>query len=188
MAKASDNIFPKVNLGMQTSAPSAPADSSWKVYAKPGGVYARSSNSEVGPFGSGGGFAGTQNRVVLTSGSLSTTSTSFTDATGLSITMSTGAKRCLVGFTGVVYHNSNAQGIYIQLDIDGTDMGGTYGLVGEYTLTGASDLHNASFVYLTDTLTAASHTFKIQWRVTSGTGNLVANSDNPATLWVVELA
>lgn len=54
MTKASDNLFPKVLLDMQTSAPAAPSDADWKLYAKPGGIYARSSNSEVGPFGSGG--------------------------------------------------------------------------------------------------------------------------------------
>jgi hypothetical protein len=55
MAKASDNVFPKVIHGLNTSDPTAPSDSSWKVYAKPGGIYARSSNSVVGPFGTGGG-------------------------------------------------------------------------------------------------------------------------------------
>lgn len=51
MGKASDNVFPKLLTAMQTSAPAAPSDSSWKVYAKAGGIYARSSNAEVGPFG-----------------------------------------------------------------------------------------------------------------------------------------
>lgn len=51
MAKASDNVFPKVILGMQTSNPSAPTDSSWKTFSKADGVYARSSNTVVGPFG-----------------------------------------------------------------------------------------------------------------------------------------
>lgn len=44
---------------MQTSAPAAPSDSSWKMYAKAGGIYARSSNAEVGPFGAtGSAFVG----------------------------------------------------------------------------------------------------------------------------------
>lgn len=57
MTKASDNIFPKILASMNASAPAAPSDSSWKVYAKPGGIYARSSNAEVGPFGTGSGSA-----------------------------------------------------------------------------------------------------------------------------------
>lgn len=55
MAKASDNVFPKVYLGMQTSDIAAPSDSRWEVYSKAGGVYARSSNSIVGPFASSSG-------------------------------------------------------------------------------------------------------------------------------------
>lgn len=129
-----------------------------------------------------------KSRVVRTAGDISTTSTSFVDATSLSITGSTGARRCLVGFTGFVYHGSNQAGIYIQLDIDGTDQGGAFGMTGEVTVSGGNDAHNASFVYMTDVLTAASHTFKIRWRVTSGTGNMYAGTDVPATFWVAELA
>lgn len=55
MAKASDNIFPKVIEAMQTTDPAAPADASWKIYAKAPGIYARSSNAIVGPFGAAGG-------------------------------------------------------------------------------------------------------------------------------------
>lgn len=50
MAKASDNVFPKLITGVQTTDISAPTDGSWKLYSKPGGIYARSSNSVVGPF------------------------------------------------------------------------------------------------------------------------------------------
>lgn len=57
MAKASDNIFPKVIESMQTTDPAAPSDASWKIYAKAGGIYARSSNAVVGPFGTSGGAA-----------------------------------------------------------------------------------------------------------------------------------
>lgn len=188
MAKASDNVFPKVLLGMQTSAPSAPADASWKMYSKANGIFARSSNAEVGPFGTGGAATLLVSRVVRTAGDISTTSTTFVDATSLSIVGTTGARRCLVGFTGFVYHGTNQAGIYIQLDIDGTDQGGAFGMVGETTISGGNDAHNASFVYMTDVLTAASHTFKIQWRVTSGTGNMYAGTDVPATFWVSELS
>lgn len=52
MTKASDNEFPKVILAMQSSDATIPSDSDWKLYAKAPGIYARSSNSVVGPFGS----------------------------------------------------------------------------------------------------------------------------------------
>lgn len=56
MAKASDNLFPKVLLDTQASNPSAPSGGTWKVYAKANGVFAVGSNgTAVGPFGAGGG-------------------------------------------------------------------------------------------------------------------------------------
>lgn len=58
MAKASDNVFPRVIYGMNTADQAAPADSSWRVYAKTNGIFARSSNAIVGPFGTGGGGSG----------------------------------------------------------------------------------------------------------------------------------
>lgn len=58
MVKASDNEFPKVIL-KPLGAPSAPSDAAWKVYPMADGIYARSSNTIVGPFGSGSGTVGT---------------------------------------------------------------------------------------------------------------------------------
>jgi hypothetical protein len=54
VTKASDNVFPRVIHSLNTSDQAAPSDSSWKVYAKAGGIYARSSNAIVGPFGEAG--------------------------------------------------------------------------------------------------------------------------------------
>lgn len=54
MTKASDNVFPRVIAGMQTSDQSAPSDSSWRIYAKANGIFARSSNGIVGPFAGSG--------------------------------------------------------------------------------------------------------------------------------------
>jgi hypothetical protein len=57
----SDNVFPKVILDAVTSDPAAPSNDNWKVFARVDGVYARSSNTTVGPFisSAGGGIAGT---------------------------------------------------------------------------------------------------------------------------------
>lgn len=51
MTKASDNLYPKVLLDYNSSDQAAPANASWKLYAKAAGIYARSSNAVVGPFG-----------------------------------------------------------------------------------------------------------------------------------------
>lgn len=129
-------------------------------------------------------------RVVRTSGDFSTASTTFVDMTGMSVTITTGARRCLVAVTAVTDHSNNA-GQYVNLDvaIDGTRQGGSSGLVGNQhssNATGSED-HNGSFTYLTDVLTAGSHTFKIQVRVTAGTGVVYAGAAFPCTLGVVEL-
>lgn len=57
MTAGSDNVFPKILTAVQSSDPAAPSDGSWKVYSKAGGVYARSSNSIVGPFAAASGAA-----------------------------------------------------------------------------------------------------------------------------------
>lgn len=57
MAKASDNVFPKLIYGTQTTNPAAPTDGSWKTFSKVDGIYARSSNTVVGPFGTAGAGA-----------------------------------------------------------------------------------------------------------------------------------
>lgn len=53
MGVVDENVFPKLILDGVTSDPAAPSNDNWKVYAKPGGIYARSSNSVVGPFAGG---------------------------------------------------------------------------------------------------------------------------------------
>lgn len=55
MSIQSDNVYPKLILDAVTSAPSAPSNDNWKLYAQANGIFARSSNTIVGPFGTAGG-------------------------------------------------------------------------------------------------------------------------------------
>lgn len=149
---------------------------------------AASKDDHVHPAAAGGGLL--QAFVVkLTSGDLTTVSTTFVDATGLTVTLTTGAHRCLVIFAGTVFLNTNAQNIAVDLNIDGSRVGGTYGLVHNYQ-NGAGALNvNAGFSFLTDVLSAASHTIKLQFRVdsgTGGTGKIYASSVDPAIFQVIE--
>lgn len=57
MAKVDDNYFPKIIADMQTTDPAAPTDRSWKLYSKANGVFARSSNTIVGPLAAASGAA-----------------------------------------------------------------------------------------------------------------------------------
>jgi hypothetical protein len=85
VAKASDNVFPKLIESMQTADPAAPSDSSWKVYAKAGGIYARSSNSVVGPFGTVGGSGATGSEVKLSADVTMSSINTFYDGPSVSL-------------------------------------------------------------------------------------------------------
>ena len=119
---------------------------------------------------------------------ITTTSTSFTDATGLSVTMTTSGGNVMCIFTGCVSSNGANQTI-LTLDVDGTDQGATDGLI---SVTANSIATNASFVYVVTGLSAASHTIKIQWRANAGTSTLFADNSSAnfkvePTLYCVEM-
>lgn len=139
----------------------------------------------TGLTGVGGGTEFTESsRVKLTSGDLTTTSTTFTDATGLTATLTTAAVRCLVTFSASVSNSGTAK-VSVDLAVDGTRVsGGAYGLG---LVGGAStDRYHLAFTYLTDVLTAASHTLKIQWRVdNASTGTMYANTTTAAAVFTV---
>lgn len=99
------------------------------------------------------------------------------DATNLALTMTTGARRVLLGFQGTGATNNAAGGIFLDFMVDGVAQGGTQGLI-IASQTTASEFMNCSFTYLTDVLTAASHTFKLRWRQasTAHTATLYGNT------------
>ena len=141
------------------------------------------------PLSQGGGAAAAatlaNGQLVLTTGNITSASASFTDLTGVTLTVTTGARRCLVGFSCVCTHSSaTIINISFDLAIDGTRQGGTAGLTQGSSST--SNNGNPSFVFLTAVLTAASHTFKIQWLPASATGTVFASATAPAVLWVAE--
>jgi hypothetical protein len=137
--------------------------------------------------GSGGSNQGSRDGPI-TSGNKTTTSTTFVDvdATDFSITITTGAKRVLVGFVGAVQTNATAI-VSLDIDIDGSRQGGDFGLT--RTSMATTVANNMSFTYMSAALTAASHTFKLQWRTTAGTATLLSTTTNAAaSFWVMELA
>lgn len=224
MTIASDNVFPKVILDAVTSAPAAPSNDNWKLFAMPDGIYARSSNTTIGPFisASGGGIAGTifdakgdiiaataadtparvavgangtqltaasgaspgvewaaaptAGRATRTAGDVTTTSTSFTDLTGASITITTRARRVLLTFTAAYTNNGTSHGGF-DFDIDGTraQSSSAFGLQ-IVRNPAAGDYAPVHISFLTDVLSAGSHTFKVQWRVGGGTGTVAAST------------
>jgi hypothetical protein len=121
-------------------------------------------------------------RITLTTGNLTTGSGTFGDATGLTTTITTGARRCIIEFTCSVSAASSSIGC-VDIAIDGTRVGGTDGLAYGQFANGGIHLF-----YLSDVLTAASHTFKIQFKDLSGAATLTlyASTSMPAILTVLE--
>lgn len=123
-----------------------------------------------------------------------TTSTSFVDidATDLSATVTTGGGKMLLFFTGTVYQSATTARVYLDISVDGTRLGLDDGL----TVVRVSSMPShagVAIAALSGTLSAGSHTFKLQWKVDSGTGGMyagagTATADLHPTFWGVELA
>lgn len=124
------------------------------------------------------------------SGDYTTTSNSFADVDGtnMSFTKTTGARRVLVTFAGVGHQSSTSDYIGLTVNIDGTDIGGSFGLVFVKSHSTASEPVNLSFSYLTDVLTAASHTFKLRFRrFSAGTVTIIGTGNANARFAIAEL-
>lgn len=132
------------------------------------------------------GFA----KYTRTAGNYTISTATFTDidGTNLSFTITTGARRVKMCFVGAVNNGATAnQQIYLDVVVDGTRVGGATGLV---AFRNANDTtvrrYNGSFTYLTDVLTAGSHTFKFQWAAASGTATIPGDGTNGVAEWWVE--
>lgn len=186
----SNNEFPSVLFAEQASAPTTPGTGLWRAYFKSDGLYiVDDAGTETGPLSTGGSLPTlVSDKVTLTSGNVSITGTTFIDVTGLSITVTTGARRCLVGYAGSVFHATSGATGRLDLAIDGTRVGGTNGGLMEFKTATTNQYGNGSFTFLTDTLTAASHTFKIQANTSVGTFQIIADgTDSKAIFWVQEV-
>lgn len=178
---ASDNVFPKIIESMNTSDPAAPSDSSWKVYAKAGGIYARSSNSVVGPFaaaGAGSYVSGEMDYVAITS-PVSITATSEATAN----TIVTGSATAFDGSTAVFieywlpYYTSptsaNVDTIFCLYD--GSSSIGFIGLISAVS-NASSQRFGPVYGMRRLTPSAATHTYSIRAYVGSGTGSAGAGA------------
>lgn len=128
--------------------------------------------------GTGGGTittgqSGAQSASATITGDITTTSTSYVDATGLTVTITTTGGDVLIWFSATV-SISIAAGIKITLLKDGTTVAGTDGLI-MFNPAAAIDRTSASFVWRDAAPTSASHTYKIQWLVNGGTGTMYGN-------------
>lgn len=108
---------------------------------------------------------------------LTTTSTSYTNATGLSVsaTVPSGGRRVKVTVSGSFFSNTNnGVGIYTQIIVDGTTV------IGGLTLTtpGAGYGVNPTFI-CSHTPSSGSHTYQLQFKTDANTITLGASSTQP---------
>lgn len=170
------------------SAPSTPAANKVRIYAKADGLpYAKDdAGTESGLVGAGSA-APVGSKIVRTAADYTTTSATLVDvdAANLTITVTTLARRVMVGLSATGA-NSNATGrCDVAIKIDGSVPNGATHQISQHSETG--NFMNLSFVFLTDVLSAGSHSFVLQFaRGAAGTFTLNANSTNPLCLWVAE--
>ena len=119
----------------------------------------------------GGGYL--QSGIAQPTADVSTTSASFVDMTGITVTLTTGANFVMIWFSALFSTSSAGAVADFRLMVDGVSQGG-----GSMKPGGSSGLI-ASMVRRV-TVTAASHTIKIQWRTSAGTVSCLPTT-NPDT-------
>jgi hypothetical protein len=99
-----------------------------------------------------------------------TTSTSFVDvdATNQAITITTAGGHVQVTFN-VVMELVASGSLYLDIDQDGSRAGGANGLIYQGYLAGDHQREAITVSWLFEDLEAGSHTFKLQWKVNTGT-------------------
>lgn len=189
MGLLEDAQNPHVTLDEQASDPSTPSTGLWKVYAKSDGLYIIDDADNVtGPLAASTSAPTLASaKANVSSGAYTTTSSTFVDAdaTNLSLSITTGARRVLIGFTGTIKNDTSGKSAAIDVTLDGTRVGNDQGLLRIANTSGAS----AAFTFLTDVLSAGSHTFKIQIAaIGGGTTTLYATAGvSPAHFYVQEM-
>ena len=139
---------------------------------------------------SGGGAAASSALAVGvaagTGGDFTTASTSYVAVTGMTVTLTTGAHRCLVTVAGSGY-NTGLNVNHYTLYVDGVDVTGGNGLL---TPQFNGQAYDASFSYVTSVLTAASHTIALYMKVAAGTGYFfkASGTNSEGQIAVIELS
>lgn len=91
------------------------------------------------------------------------------------LTIVTKGNPVLLGFRGMITHNTATNYAVLDVDVDGALIvgGAGSGLLTHY-YAATTDYWDATFSHIITGLAAGSHTFKMRWRVTAGTATLQA--------------
>lgn len=105
---------------------------------------------------------------------LSTTSTSFVDVTGASVSITTsGSSRLLIMTSGSVQSTGATSACYFTLVVDGTNQGdASLGVQGVQAITGTDTPFSSVFI-TSAAVSDGAHTVKVQFRTTGGVTSAV---------------
>jgi hypothetical protein len=105
-------------------------------------------------------------QTVIETNPVTTTSTSYVDLSGISLTTSnTNAKKYIVMFNCNVSLSKNNNTVYVIINIDGVDIISSESLI---TITGSDKTNNISSIYLTPWL-ATNKIIKVRFKCSDGT-------------------
>lgn len=114
-------------------------------------------------------------RVVRSSGDVTTTSTTLVDVGDASIDMTTGARPVQLFFTSRIANSGAGSAISLNFSVDGVAQ---LGAQGPRAGSGANINTIGTITHQTAVLTAGTHTFRVQARVSADTGTIGADSDS----------
>jgi hypothetical protein len=86
------------------------------------------------------------------------------DASNLAFTLTTSGGDVFVHFFGTLSHSNNSTAVYLDVDVDGSRVGGDDGLVLSQGAYDANRAYAISFTCLITGLSADEHTFTLQWK------------------------
>ena len=111
---------------------------------------------------------------------ITTTSTTYTDMTDMEVRFVSGGRPVLMVFSAPFYAGQHTQVVF---DVDGTDYG--YGREGRSDGNYIND--NSIAIAWLETLSAGTHTIKVQWKTSGGTAYQRGSTDGNRILTVTEL-
>lgn len=135
-----------------------------------------------------GALAASSSRVLLTSGDVTTGSSTLVNLTGASVTITTRGNPVLLGFSATGNSNTMSTVVGFNLLVDSIPQLGSGNTDGwAWTQNTGSQNYLYSWQYMTAALPAGSHTFQVQWRVSGGaTATIEASSSRPLHFWAME--
>ncbi|MBE2196834.1 MAG: hypothetical protein IAE83_21865 [Anaerolinea sp.] len=114
---------------------------------------------------------------------LSSSTWAAVDSANLAPTLTLSTGRVLIAFAGGFYADAAARLLSLDLEIDGTRIGGADGIIKESLDT---VLRTISFSLFQVGLSAGSHQFKLMWKVGAGTATLASDANFPVHLGIAE--